>query len=62
MSLRDAGLRFYASPDGSDARWMHPLLKDGHYPDWVDLTDMTDDEVVAFHESVRADDEQLDLL
>jgi len=62
MSLRDSGLRFYASPDGSDARWMHPFLKDGHYPDWVDLTDMTDDEVVAFHERVRADDEQLDLL
>ncbi|WP_036997136.1 hypothetical protein [Metapseudomonas resinovorans] len=48
MSLRDQGHRFCASPDRKEARWLHPNIWKQMYPDWIDVTDFSDDEFVEF--------------
>jgi len=48
MTLQEQGFRFYASPDRNKYRWIHPDEKAAHYEDWIDCTDMSDDELAAF--------------
>lgn len=48
MSLLEQGFRFYSSPDRKEARWIHPADKAHFHPNWVDVTDLTQDELLAF--------------
>ncbi|MCY1389112.1 hypothetical protein D9M71_39020 [compost metagenome] len=48
MNLRDQGHRFCASPDRKEARWLHPTIWKQMHPDWIDITDLSDDEMVEF--------------
>jgi hypothetical protein len=41
-------LRFYCSPVGVECRWMAPAYKDRTRPEWVDMTDVSMDELAAF--------------
>lgn len=50
LTLRDQGFGFYASPSRQQYRWMHPTDKAMFYGDWIDCTDMNDDEFAAFVE------------
>lgn len=47
MTLADQGFRYYASPDRTQYRWIHPATV-SLYPDWIDTTDMGDGEFLAF--------------
>lgn len=48
MSLLEQGYRFYSSPDRLEARWFHPAVRAHSYPDWIDVTDYSSDELLAF--------------
>ena len=48
MSLQEQGCRYYISPSKDAARWMPPAVKAKFQPDWIDVTDWTDDEVDAW--------------
>lgn len=57
MSIQQQGFRFYVSEDRKQARWLHELdLSTGHYPqykDWIDATEMTDQEFESFMMGIR---------
>ena len=48
MSLREQGFRFMVSPDRKQANWVHPVDVAINCPDWIDCTEMSDDEFDAF--------------
>lgn len=45
MSLRDQGHRFCLSPEKKEARWLHPNIKAHLHPDWIDVTEISADEL-----------------
>lgn len=47
MHLRDQGHRFCLSPDRQQARWLHPAEMKTTHSDWLDVTDMETDGLVA---------------
>ena len=51
MSSTNQTLRFYISPDKQKARWMNPAERNALNPDWVDVTDWPDDDLVAYLEA-----------
>lgn len=51
MSLQDEGFRYYISPNKDITKWMPPEIKETERPDWVDITDMPDDELVEWLKS-----------
>lgn len=53
--------RFYCSPVGVECRWMEPLYKEHTRPDWVDMTDVTDDELTEFLMANHQREAQADL-
>lgn len=58
MSLRDQGHRFCLSPDRQQARWLHPTELQATHRDWLDVTDMPTDELVAL---IQRDEQQQEL-
>lgn len=48
MGLIEQGHRYYSRPDRKEAEWMHPVEKRHLRPDWIDVTGLTADELVAF--------------
>lgn len=48
MNLREQGFRFCISPDKQRARWIHPIEYQALYPDWLDHTDTSEEELVEF--------------
>lgn len=48
MHLLDQGFRFYSSPDRNEARWIHPAVQAHFHANWIDVTDMSQDELLAF--------------
>lgn len=58
MTLRDEGFRFCLSPDRQQARWPHPTELQITHRDWLDVTDLPDDELV---ELIQRDEQQLEL-
>jgi hypothetical protein len=48
MTLLDQGFRFYSNPERNEARWIHPAEKDHFHPDWIDVTDLSSDDLLAF--------------
>lgn len=47
-SLRAEGFRYCASPDRTHFRWIHPAERVAFFADWIDCTDMDDDEFLSF--------------
>lgn len=48
MSLLHKGFRFYASPERNKAHWLLPHDQAHFHPDWIDVTDLTSEELLAF--------------
>ena len=48
MRTNDNGCRFYANPERTEYRWLHPLEQPIFQPGWIDCTDMTDTQFEAF--------------
>ncbi|WP_324731007.1 hypothetical protein [Pseudomonas paeninsulae] len=46
MHLKDKGYRFCVSPDKTVSRWVPPA-ESRHHADWHDMTDASDEELLA---------------
>lgn len=46
MTLKELGHRYYISPDKKDSKWMTPVLRAHSYPDWIDATDWSDEQLI----------------
>lgn len=66
MSLLEEGFRYCSNPERTDTRWLHPVAKQALHPDWIDITDLSTDQLLAFFgcepsQRAQQDDEQLGL-
>ncbi|MGN8259477.1 hypothetical protein ACLEJW_09105 [Pseudomonas sp. SMSB3] len=48
MHLKDQGFKFCISPDKQRGRWLHPTEYRVLHPDWTDVTEWPDEQLLAF--------------
>lgn len=48
MSLKDQGYTFCISPNRKEGRWIHPAEFNHSYSDWTDVTEWSDEKLVAY--------------
>lgn len=48
MHLKDRGFKFFIRPDKQQGRWLHPAEHKGLYSGWTDVTDWSDEKLLAY--------------